>query len=253
MKTNPENKDSKEPIFKEEIVIDSYKILPEYRIDTEELKSFKSKGMTYEDCVWNKLGSLKKGDLQKKFIEVQLKKASNPDLWIESLMKSYSIRYKNRITPEASLLWEHWYSQLGETIESFTTEKPSSKFQSFDISESKLVLLDKVLRKLNDVISLIDPLKCSFEDLMMVFKTDDLSSEDLKIVLRSETVVFARVLKEIKPKFPTITFTNIEKSQVFYSRYGKLISRSSLSSSLSQFTSDDQSVEDIVKSLISNH
>lgn len=91
--------------------------------------------------------------------------------------------------------------------------------------------LKTIITKLTNKVYLLNEAKTSTDDLLSVLTSKNLIPGSAKIYLDCETAVFRDIYDQLKLLFKGLTLTAIEKSKVFYSKNGTLLTAQNLSSS----------------------
>ena len=97
--------------------------------------------------------------------------------------------------------------------------------------KGKAVNLKTIITQLNLKVDLLNEAKTSTEDLISVLTSKNLIPGSAEIYLDCETAVFRDIYDQLKLLFTNFTLTGIEKSKVFYSKNGTLLTAQNLSSS----------------------
>jgi len=102
---------------------------------------------------------------------------------------------------------------------------------SFGFKELSNEKLLKIYTYLNDRVNFIKTNLTSENDFIEVFTTKNLLRIKTKIYLGCETTQFKYIVEKMQPYFYTLNPTAIERSKLFYSKRGELITRGNLYSS----------------------
>jgi hypothetical protein len=130
-----------------------------------------------------------------------------------------------------------------DIIELKPVQKSKETGESLDIQDQEriwfgfrddLSKLTNVVNQLCYQIELLNEDVSSSEDLLKVFTSTNLTPGCIKIQLGCETKHFRYCLDKFKPYFHNLTLSNIEKSNIFYSKQDILITANNLSASSSR-------------------
>ena len=86
-------------------------------------------------------------------------------------------------------------------------------------------------------------------DFIEVMASKDLSSTKKQIHIDCETTQFRYIVDKLRPYFRSLTLTNIEKSKLFYSKNGVLITASNLSRNKHHNPKEKETIDSIFKEL----
>lgn len=106
-----------------------------------------------------------------------------------------------------------------------------------------------VLSQLSLTIDLLNEEKNSVDELLEVFTTKDLQPNSTKIYINCETAQFRYIIDCITLKFSSLKLKAIEKSGVFFSKNGTLITSQNLSAGKVENPKEKDKIDNIMKHL----
>jgi hypothetical protein len=199
------------------------------------------------ECIDRLLNYLEDADPASKvmYIQTRLKQLKQRELGFKQIVSSD----ENKMQPKyTSLLREYlelevefiqetkdisFFQQPIKTIQPSKPKKQQSLLDaqlSFKFKASKEALR-KLLTELNAQIYLLRGDMEAVEDLLTLLTSDNLLEEQTKITFNCETTQLYYIFNKLKPYFLDLSFQNIEKSQLFYTKNGNVLKAQNLSAS----------------------
>lgn len=123
------------------------------------------------------------------------------------------------------------------------------KALSFGYRKKEIEKLAEVIRQLQVKIDLLDESQTSMSHFTDVLTADDLSKIKEHVFIGCETTQFRAVLDALKPYFRSLTLTNIEKSQLFYTKNLAPLTANNLSRAKIDEVKQQAEINRIVKQL----
>src|SRR5690554_1763657 len=106
-----------------------------------------------------------------------------------------------------------------------------SRLVSFGYKTKDTTNLKKFVLELNRQVYFLKDGEKSVENFIKVLNSKDLSKEMPEVYFNCETTQLYYIFNKLKPYFNKLTFKNIEKSQLFYTKNGTLLKAQNLSAS----------------------
>lgn len=166
-------------------------------------------------------------------------KLSLPQLLYKYLLAQKEI-YTQRFTEKFPIIIE---DETQATQQKDETPKFTFGFNG-DNTKLKIVLSQRSLN-----IDLLNEEKNSVDELLEVFTTKDLQPNSTKIYINCETAQFRYIIDCITLKFSSLKLKAIEKSGVFFSKNGTLITSKNLSAGKVEYPKEKDKIDNIMKHL----
>jgi len=199
------------------------------------------------ECIDRLLNYLEDADPASKvmYIQTRLKQLKQRELGFKQLVSSdennmqpkYTSLLREYLELEAEFIQEtkdiSFFQQPIKTIQPSKPKKRQSLLDaplSFKFKASKEALR-KLLTELNAQIYLLRGDMEAVEDLLTLLTSDNLLEEQTKITFNCETTQLYYIFNKLKPYFLDLSFQNIEKSQLFYTKNGNVLKAQNLSAS----------------------
>lgn len=131
--------------------------------------------------------------------------------------------------------------------EANATPPPTNRV-SFNFNGNKSNLLN-VIRELNNQIELLNEDVTTPQQMVDVLTARNLDASLPKIQFNCETTQIRYVIDKLQPKFSNLTFSEIERSGLFFSKKDNVLSRTNLSRSKVDNPKNETVIDDIFKSL----
>jgi hypothetical protein len=179
------------------------------------------------------------------YIQTRLKQLKQRELGFKQLVSSdennmqakYTSLLREYLELEAEFIQETKdISFLQQPIKIIQPSKPKKQQSlldaplSFKFKASKDALR-KFITELNAQIYLLSGDIDAVEDLVTLLTSDNLLEEQSKITFNCETTQLYYIFNKLKPYFLDLSFKNIEKSQLFFTKNGNLLKAQNLSAS----------------------
>ncbi|WP_417266080.1 DUF6617 family protein [Brumimicrobium sp.] len=212
-------------------------------------------------CVDRLLNYLEDADPENKvmYIQTRLKQLKHRELSLKNLSNNYNEERKPRYT---SLLKEYLEIEaefIKETkdISFFQQAKPIKQIQVESSNTSKKTIektfsfgfkssedsLKSFISELNRQIYLLRDDVAAVDDLVTVLTAEDLNSDLPSITFNCETTQLYYIFNKLKPYFNNLSFKNIEKSQLFFTKNGNLLKAQNLSASKVDFPKNYEEID----------
>jgi len=184
--------------------------------------------------------------LMKTYLEIQelYKCIQTNDLLIED---DLYIQMLFEPVPDKSFL-KRKYDTI-EISDAEVNEDPELKKLTFGYKHKSPEKLNNVCQLLTLKIDFINEDICSQEDFIEIMTSKDLSKITRQIHIGCETTQFRYIIDKMKTDFRNLTLSNIEKSELFYSKRGNLIKASNLSRNKQESPKEKEEIDNIFKEL----
>lgn len=184
-----------------------------------------------------------------KIRELKRKAATNNGFDVKNL--SYTSMLREYLEIEAEFIKEtkdiSFFKQAKplkqiQVATSGNSKKSIEKTLSFGSRTSKEKLL-AVISELNSQIYLLRDDAAGVNNLVTVLTADDLNSKLPTITFNCETTQLYYIFNKLKPYFSNLSFKNIEKSQLFFTKNGNLLKAQNLSASKVDFPKNYEEID----------
>lgn len=128
-----------------------------------------------------------------------------------------------------------------------TTQSIKTKKLNFEYKEKTSDRLKDICRLLNLKIDFLNDDLTSEDQFVEVMTSKDLNKISTQIHIGCETTQFRYVVDKLKPYFNSLTLSNIEKSKLFYSKNGVLITATNLSRNKHQDPKEKTTIDKIFR------
>ncbi len=118
---------------------------------------------------------------------------------------------------------------------------------TFGYNETTTDKLRSICRLLTLKVDFIDEDQTSEDDFIEVMTSKDIATINNKIHLGCETTQFRYIVDKFRPYFSSLTLSNIEKSKLFYSKNGVVITASNLSRNKHHDPKEKTTIDNIFK------
>lgn len=119
---------------------------------------------------------------------------------------------------------------------------------SFGFRYANTQKLFNIISALNLHFNLLKPIN-SAKQLTEILTCSDLSSREDKILLNCKTNEFKFIIKQLQPLFKSLTYKNIDKSGIFYTKKGNLLTAYNLASSSTERLDTSQRILKIIENI----
>lgn len=152
-------------------------------------------------------------------------------------------------TEQKNIFIQNFNTKFPVYSEESTTAKSVPKTKSIDFEfKGDVYKLKNVLSELNEHISLLDDSRTSVEELLATL-TRPIYPNSKKIYLNCETVQFRYIIDKFKPFFNKLSLSQIDASELFYSKNEKVITKGNLSASKIANPKEDRTINNIINQL----
>lgn len=127
--------------------------------------------------------------------------------------------------------------------------KPEDEKLSFNYNRTSTEILENIFTPLALKIDFINEELTSKDDFIKVMTAKNIKGLDIKIHIGCETTQFRYILNKMKPFFKNLTLANIEKSELFFSKYGVMIKASNLSRNKNLYPKEKENIDNVFKEL----
>ena len=135
-----------------------------------------------------------------------------------------------------------------KTISIPTNLKKQNKL-TFGFNQPDTSKLKNICRLLNLKIDFLNDDKTSEEDFIEIMTSKNLSDTHVQIHIGCETTQFRYIIDKFIPYFNSLSLINIEKSKLFYSKNGFLITATNLSRNKLKFPKEKETIDNIFKEM----
>src|SRR5690554_57982 len=181
----------------------------------------------------------------------ELKRKATPNDHSDEKNLSYTSMLKEYLEIEAE------YIKETKDISFFQQAKPIKQIQVESSKTSKKALdttfsfgfkssedsLKSFITELNRQIYLLRADVAAVDDLVTVLTAEDLNSDLPTITFNCETTQLYYIFNKLKPYFSNLSFTNIEKSQLFFTKNGNPLKAQNLSASKVDFPKNYEEID----------
>jgi len=119
------------------------------------------------------------------------------------------------------------------------------KKESFGLKKEYSKEFEFIVKQLTLKINFIDESLSKSEDFIKIMSTDDISSISTKIHFGCETTEVRYIFDKLRIMFTSLTFAKIERSKLFYTEEGNLLTAGNLSASKIEKTKRKKEIDKV--------
>lgn len=175
----------------------------------------------------------------------ELKNKALTKMYNEKFESGYTTMFKEYLELEADFIAStkdvHFITALNAPrIQKTLPEKTALSFGYKQKDSTKLL---SFITTLNHKIVLLNEQHTSAADLLQVLTAKEINDELPHIYFNCETTQLYYIFNKLKPYFSKLTFQNIEKSQLFYTKNGNPLKGQNLSASKIDYPKDQDEID----------